>query len=183
MNTSILFIELIIIGMQTFVWIFLLVFMQVDSSIIIKLLDNIGGEIFVIFIIPTCYTLGVFTDRIADTIFSKWNQKLKDKIIPNPNPNIGSMRYIVTEKNESLNRFLDYTRSRIRIARASSINFPISTICFIVLGVSKKYFYFFSGISIVSISIGIFFSILAIFSWKNVTIRHLDLVRTMYNNK
>ena len=183
MSISILFIELIIIGFQTLIWILLLLFIQLEKHEIVSVIDRLSTESIFIIVICCGYFLGIIIDRLADLFFSKWNQRLKDKIIPNPSINIGTMRYIVVKDNPHLNSFLDYTRSRMRISRATAINIPIIAICSVIFGVMKEYFSFCSGLSFSIIIIGFSIFILAIYTWKNLTIRHLDLIKTCYNHR
>lgn len=183
MSITILFIELEIIGFQVLLWVSMLLFNFIDRNTIKLILSEVNTQLVFVFIICFSYCFGILIDRIADSVFSPWNQKLKDKVIPKPPVNIGTMRYIIVQDNKALNDFLDYTRSRIRICRASAINFPLITIFISVLGVSRKYLVQNSKLLLIILGLGLFFTICSVLSWRNLTIRHLDLTRTMYINK
>jgi hypothetical protein len=70
----------------------------------------------------SAYTIGTLFDRLTNWIFHKWNERLKERDYPNPPLPIVAIRYLVAKDNEYLNRFFEYTRSRMRIARATALN-------------------------------------------------------------
>ncbi len=180
MNVSILFIELMIIGFQTLIWITLLIFLQVSGSLNALIFKCMGLTSFSLIIIGTCYTLGVFSDRLADLLFAKWNEKLKNIIIQNPSPNIGTMRYLIGKNDSNLNVFLDYTRSRIRICRASAFNIPLIMLSLILYLVIKHKYTITDSMIYTILLLGSGLSFISIYTWKNLTIRHLNLIKTMF---
>jgi hypothetical protein len=142
-----------------------------------KILEYCPRELLVVIIFFICYTLGIFVDRLSDVIFSKKTTKIRNEILCN-NPDSSIMRFIICENNEPLNRFLEYTRTRIRIARATTINLPIITVCVVLFGFHKENFNSVSGILI--IVFGILFTILSFFSWKQSTENFWNLIKKMY---
>ncbi len=131
MSTTLLFAELLIIGLQTTVWLSLLI-MDIWGYKWLSALQTIGlsdwQTVIVVLALSFVYVLGITFDRFADLIFSRWDKRIRDKIIPNAPLPIAVMRFELGKDNEYLNRQFEYTRSRIRIARASSINFALTTL-------------------------------------------------------
>jgi hypothetical protein len=140
--------------------------------------------LIVLAVLACSYTIGTLFDRFADLIFSKWNERLRRKIIPNPEVPIVVMRYTAAADNEYLNRLFEYTRSRLRIARASALNFPLISMGFLV------YFWPRLGshapglkpgiVLLVAIS-GVLLTGLALFSWQRLTKIYFQLVRVNYD--
>ncbi|MEW5735719.1 MAG: hypothetical protein AB1921_12745 [Thermodesulfobacteriota bacterium] len=180
MTTSMLFAELVIIGIQVIVWLGLLFigYLGIPAWIV-----NLKDWQTVVAVLVLCigYTLGILFDRISDRVFARWNNILKQRIIPNPDPSIGAMRYLIAEDNDHLNNFLEYTRSRMRISRASALNFPL--IAFSTLYVIHKVYssFFILPAIVLIITLGTFLTILSLLSWHNITVTHLELISQMYN--
>ena len=80
----------------------------------------------------SAYTIGTLFDRLTDRIFHKWNENLKTEEYPNPPLPLVAIRYMIAKDNDYLNRLFEYTRSRMRIARATAVNSPIIGIFFTV---------------------------------------------------
>jgi hypothetical protein len=74
------------------------------------------------------YVLGILFDRLADRVFQRWDRSIAAKIYPNAPHTFGVMRYLVSKENEYLHHQFEYTRSRLRIARASALNFALTTL-------------------------------------------------------
>jgi len=180
MSVSILFAELIIIGLQTLIWIILIASLQLNSHLNAILFKCLGLTSFSLIIIAACYTLGVICDRLADSVFSKWNERLKNSIIPNPDPNIGTMRFLVGKDDPNLNVYLEYTRSRMRIARSSALNIPLIMVSLILYLIIKLHYCAFHPMIYTTLIIGVGLSYFSVYTWKNLTVRHLDLIRTMF---
>ena len=129
MNTTLLFAELLIFGIQVSVWLSLIILTLFGASWV-----NISGiadwqNIVAVAFLAFCYALGVVFDRFADTVFGPWNDRLKVKMVPDPPfaVSAGIMALELGKNNEFLDSQFEYTRSRIRIARASTIKFSIPT--------------------------------------------------------
>jgi len=130
MSTTLLFAELLIIGLQATIWLSLLI-VDIWGYKWLSAFQNIGlsdwQTVIVVLALSFIYVLGIIFDRVADLVFSGWDKRIRDKIIPNAPLPIAVMRFELGKDNEYLNRQFEYTRSRIRIARASAINFTLTT--------------------------------------------------------
>jgi len=131
MNTTLLFAELLIIGLQGSLWVFLLA-LNIFGYSWLQGLHSTGisewQAVIIALLLSFVYVLGIVIDRLADVIFSGQNKRIQEKIIPNAPFPPSVMRFALGKDNEYLNRQFEYTRSRMRIARASSLNFGLSTV-------------------------------------------------------
>lgn len=131
MNTTLLFAELIIIGLQASLWLLLLItvnFGAISVSAVARLGFADWQTMFVISILSIIYIIGIILDRFADLLFSSWDKYIRNQIFPNPPISINVMKAQLSKDSEYVNRQFEYTRSRIRISRASAINFSIMII-------------------------------------------------------
>lgn len=125
MSTTAIFAEILIIGLQATVWIALLVLSFLPKgSINPGALD--GWEaLTTVFVLAAAYTLGIVVDRIADSAYGRlrkiWDKEEKGKRKKNL-PDVSIMRLRVMEKEDGKARFIDYQRSRLRVARATVLN-------------------------------------------------------------
>jgi hypothetical protein len=126
MNTTLIFAELLIIGLQASIWLFLVV-LAIFGTNWIQGLATFGiadwQTVIVVVAISIVYVLGVIVDRLADLVFTRWDIKIREQTYPNAPLTLGVMRFQLGKDNEYLNRQFEYTRSRMRIARASSLIF------------------------------------------------------------
>jgi hypothetical protein len=105
MNTTLLFVELVITGIQSSLWIFLLLLNILGYSWIQKLPSTSisGWETAIILVVfSIVYALGIVIDRIADAIFAKWNKQLANAIIANATRPISAMRFALGKDNDYL---------------------------------------------------------------------------------
>jgi hypothetical protein len=128
MNVTLLFAELVIIGIQVSLWLFCLI-LNIFGYDWLQRLQSLGlnnwQNIIVTFLLSLSYVLGIIFDRLSDRVFSKWEKRVKGEVFPLPSI---AVRFDLGKDNEYLNRQFEYMRSRMRIARASSINFGLTTI-------------------------------------------------------
>lgn len=127
MNTTFLFVELLIIGFESWVWMTLLFFSKYS-------LEDLEGSLpflkdwqplILLVVLAFVYVAGVIMDRIADWAF-RWLEDLyKQQIIGKFDKPVSVLRFSLGTQNDFLNQQLDYTRTRLRIVRASVLNFPL----------------------------------------------------------
>lgn len=134
MTTTAIIVEILIVGMQAVVWLIFGVFTLFGYEWVPAVKNFLKGweGLASIFAIGLCYTLGVFVDRAADCIFlllrpqalllrSKWIAS-RAKVAHSDH------RMAVLSKEDRASLFLEYIRSRVRIARASVLNFFLITV-------------------------------------------------------
>ena len=142
MSTTALFVEVLIAGIEAFVWLSLLFLIVAGSgtisltclsTAISKIGDVKGWETLVsVFLLANAYVLGVIVDRFADWTYRKFEKSAFGKWINSVwgggsyyfgfPASIDEMRLQVLKDNKSLAEFFDYQRSRARIARATVFN-------------------------------------------------------------
>lgn len=131
MNTTLLFAELLIIGLQTAVWILLLLINIFGTGWIQTIqtshLADWQAAILVV-LLSVFYVIGIIIDRVADALFSGWERRLRRAGFPEPPMPIVVLRFELARGNEHLNHQFEYNRTRMRISRASAVNFALATI-------------------------------------------------------
>ncbi len=126
METTQLYIELIIIGLEGFIWMctFLVdILGNKATSVLTKILDNFSSSLFLIGIL---YVIGVLVDRFADFVFQKKENAIR---------NVSGLRAkssILVWKKYGAEKYAEYSRTRVRILRASILNLPMISISFIL---------------------------------------------------
>lgn len=184
MDTTLLFAGLLIAGTQVFVWLFMLILTLFGYSWIQVQGVADWQNVAVILFLAFSYALGVVFDRFADSIFEPWNRHLKNKAIPNPLLPIAVMVFEVGKDNEFLAHQFQYTRSRMRIARASTINMGLITIIAIVfvlvriqgMANSDKI-----GLCVAMLIIGACIVSLCAYAWRKLMETYLELVKASYD--
>lgn len=77
MQTTKLYVEYIVIGMEALVWIVLLVLLIIGKSAVVLLDYCIKNLLTSLFMIGACYVLGLLVDRIADTLTDGKKKQIK----------------------------------------------------------------------------------------------------------
>lgn len=163
METTQLYIELIIIGLEGFIWMcaFLAdILGNKATSVLANILDNFSSSLLLIGIL---YVIGVLVDRLADIIF----QKKEDDI--RINSGLHAKSSIIVWKKYNAEKYAEYSRTRVRILRASILNLPmisISFILYVIKYLDKSYM-----LVIYIIILGVLFTYI---SWKSY---NLSLIR------
>lgn len=131
MNTTELYVEYIIIGLETLCWIILLFFINIGemmSNFLKYCVSNIFPSII---LMGVCYVLGLITDRLSDRIFENRKKKIKQKY-----PIKAKASLIVWDKWGSVT-FAKFTLSRIRILRSTVVN----SVCISIFGTWTALYY------------------------------------------
>jgi len=121
MNTTNLFVELIVIGLGASVWValFALSFLGIGWA---PSLEKLFSFTFLIPTVSLIYVFGIVVDRVADSWFEKlWSNTLRNKWFQNINDYYRSRRLVYTG-SERLGDLLEYSRSRMRISRGWALN-------------------------------------------------------------
>lgn len=116
METTALYVEYIVIGMETLLWIFMALYLIIGNSfkqIISYCVTNLLPSIMMIIL---CYILGLVTDRITDTIFDMRKKNIKKDY------KLNSHTSIAVWEDYSNSTYANFTLSRIRILRSTTFN-------------------------------------------------------------
>jgi hypothetical protein len=172
MNTTYLFVEIIISGIQCMVWILLFILTltgadwlnnlsKIDLSNWMVLLSLVG--------LSFSYTLGIIVDRLGDWMFVAWDRTIQAKYLKGKTQTIASLRHKID--NTSYFKHIEYTRSRLRIVRSSTLNFFMTSIA-LILFIQKTNFmeasqkFLFSWVSLLA---GGALTALSVYSWHTIT--------------
>jgi hypothetical protein len=175
MTTTVLFIEHLITGVQATIWIGLIVlscfgtdWLRLDG---VKDFETVGAFLAVSLVYP----LGIFVDNLADTLFKRWNDSIREQIMRAEQLEGGSLMVMEIIKNvddEYLKAYIGYIRTRIRISRSTTFNFALITLCAVVFtairlhNLPKPHFFRLLGFEIVA---GTMLTVLALLSWRSIT--------------
>lgn len=185
MNTTLIFAELLVIGVEGLIWVVLLLLSLFGIGPIEEFLIFFEGweTVFYFILLSLTYVFGVILDRFADSLFRKMEEKIRNEIVGDLPENFVVIRYSLGKQNEYLNQQLEYTRTRMRITRASAINLPITAIAFSLFiwlqyaAIEPQLQCFYMLISLLA---GAFSFYVSIRAWRSLQKAHLNLARTMY---
>lgn len=180
MSTTLLFVELIVIGLQVTLWLALVVLLffghgWLNLSELVKW-QTTGTLILLAF----AYTIGTLFDRLTNRIFSRLNEGLKTREFPDPPAALVAIRYAVAKENEYLNRLFEYTRSRMRIARATAINAPIISLLLLAYYFIRMNTWTLEtkfAIGAFTVIFGLLMAVLAVHAWDKLMTTYIKLVR------
>ena len=120
MNTTNLFVELVVIGVSALSWVILLVLSVFGWDWVPT--ERVFSTTALVPLVSLVYILGVVSDRIADTLFELWwSDKLRGKYFPNLQEYHAARRIVLT-RSERFSDLLEYGRSRLRICRGWALN-------------------------------------------------------------
>ena len=168
MNTTNLFVELVVIGVGVFIWFALLVFALFGVSWFP--IDNVFLISSAIPALAFIYVLGIIWDRIVDFIFHKfWGEALRKQYFESIGEYYNDRRNILTNSKE-LSDLLEYGRSRLRICRGWSVNALMIGACLnIFLWRQNSEHTQVIGISLFGSFSCLILAISSWFAWRNLT--------------
>lgn len=144
MSTTTLFVELLIIGFQACVWLFLVVnsTVGVNSINLMATKFNKNPALATALVFALAYVLGIFFDKLAKWLIEesrlrRYPKSLKKQITEAdensspPSQPQEQYAYIMVRKGQPM-ADLSYARSKVRILRASIVNIPLITLAAIL---------------------------------------------------
>jgi hypothetical protein len=136
MVTTAVFAEILVIGLQVEAWLGLAVLSAFGTEWIELGEVRDFATLVTFLLLALAYVLGIVADRLADTLIDRFEKTGRGKRIKRRMSKAGkvekptkiaTMRMRVMHESEGMTRFLDYQRSRWRIARATVVNLAITT--------------------------------------------------------
>jgi uncharacterized membrane protein YqaE (UPF0057 family) len=110
-NTTLLFAELLVIGFQVSIW-FSLLALSIFGYTWLQVFLSSGfanwQALIVVVLLSVVYVLGIVFDRLADFVFSGWDRRIRNQIIPVAPMPVAVMRFELGKDNEYLNRQFEY---------------------------------------------------------------------------
>jgi len=182
MNTTMLVVELLIAGTQVSVWLVMLVFALFGFDWLrLDLLGGWTGLVVVVFL-AFAYPLGVAIDRLADALYESWNRKLVKRALGSQVASVAALRFEFGKENASLDRALEYARTRVRIMRATSLNMAVSTLVGVALVLARfpelatrtK-----AGLCLAILVAGTAIVVACVLAWRSLTVGYLGLVKAL----
>jgi hypothetical protein len=131
MNTTNIFVELVVVGFHTLIWIglFALAFLGFEHLDLEKLFTiNLALPILAL-----TYIFGILIDRASDLLLDEQDNHLRSQYDFSGLPSFLEMRFYILSKSSDVYEQLEYARSRLRIARASIFNFALTTVAAVLL--------------------------------------------------
>lgn len=178
MSTTLIFAEILITGFLALLW-FGLILAALLGIHTLDLSCLKGWEAIIsVFITAVAYTLGVLVDRLSDSLLYKWDDRLRQQIIPSDNNQYSVLRlWPASNKDfDGIAKFLSYVRSRIRIARSMVLNFVliiIAVAAFVLFsGASAYYGWNPAGIIFYTAGFGLILTAGTLYAWKRMTITY-----------
>jgi 8-oxo-dGTP pyrophosphatase MutT (NUDIX family) len=125
MNTTAIVTEILVGGLEAEAWLSLLVLAVFGSSWIDLGAVDQWAALVTLLVIAGAYVLGVLVDRIADyLVVSPLDRLMPSKPVDKP-ASIERMRLTLLAKDDGVAKFLDYQRSRMRVARVTILNLAL----------------------------------------------------------
>ena len=135
MSTTVLFIEHLLTGIQTGLWITLFALSILDVEGLPLSLNDGAITIAAVIVLAIVYPLGVFVDNAADKLFGRWSRKVRARAAEAEmkEPLLPTAMQILRESNEEfLASYFGYIRTRIRICRSAALNFALLTVAGVI---------------------------------------------------
>lgn len=157
METTMLYVEHIIIGLSASVWLsaFFVYFTSLESVEMIKYaLEKIPASVF---LLGAMYLLGILVDRAADLLTSGIEKRIR--LVSH----VEAESTITIWQKADQRDFYNYTRTKLRILRGTCINMPLITVS-LALDTGRYYAQRTAPILYVII-VGSIFSLLAIYGY------------------
>jgi hypothetical protein len=129
-KTTELFAELLIIGLGALTWIALLLALLVGPEFVYSAFNSetVSPAIFILFTLSLAYVIGIIIDRAYLPVW----KKLEGKLMKSNGVELGAYYdfqiNLAIKGSDELISFMDYYSSRLRILRASCVNFILATI-------------------------------------------------------
>ncbi len=121
MATTAIVAEILIVGLEAATWVSLLVLAIFGTGWIhLGALAHWEG-LATIVVLAAAYVLGILVDRAADTAHGLLERRWPGPPVDKP-AGISRMRMTVLSEGGAMSTFVDYQRSRLRIARATVLN-------------------------------------------------------------
>jgi hypothetical protein len=122
MAVSIIFVEILFAGLQASIWLALFLAAIFGTSWIDWNALKGWETLATLIVLGLSYALGVLIDRVADSLFSPLDHKLRRKVIPDKDAPVKEMRLFLISKEDGTSKLLEYTRSRLRTSRSTTVN-------------------------------------------------------------
>ncbi len=119
METTALYVELIVIGLEVSLWLASFSVYFTDVKYLPMMAEVLGKLPVSILLLGVMYILGLLLDRLADLLFMRLERYCRTKT------GLKSASTILIWKKSGQEEYMKFSRSKIRILRASLLNVPL----------------------------------------------------------
>jgi hypothetical protein len=134
--TTAVFVEILIIGLEAIVWIALAVAVLFGVPRVEAGAMSGWEALVTLALLAAAYVVGIFVDRVADGLWTTFRRFIAlgphkasrgdgRRLHEGAKPRVSVKRMTVMMSEDAANEFLEYQRSRFRIARATVLNLVI----------------------------------------------------------
>lgn len=172
MATTQLYVELIIIGLESAIGLYFVLINILGADKIKSLLTDLNTMPAIVIFVGIFYILGLIFDRFSDLVFQRWENRLRKR----SGLQAKSVMLLLLKTNQY--DFLMFTRNRIRIIRSTAINtifILITALIYILKNVQAH------RVSLIMFSLlfGLFIFIICILSYKQITMNYYNKTRVI----
>ena len=131
MATTALFVEILIVGLQATAWLAGLVIAFTGPPPWTWAQVKDGVPLLTLGLLAAAYMFGILVDRAADSAYGAIRRGLRRLGIVRPDrprpAAVSAMRLWIMKESDGISKFIDYQRTRVRIARATALNLLVAT--------------------------------------------------------
>lgn len=154
METTSLYAELIVIGLESFLWITGFCVYFTDIAAIKNVIDIFSSIPISIISLGIMYVVGIVMDRVSDVVFQQLENRCRSE------SGLKAKTSIIILGKEGRENYFIFSRTKIRILRASVLNLPLIFIAielnlmkYLECNIGLIYFFFVVGRLMVASSI------------------------------
>ena len=185
MDAATLFVEILITGLEAFVWIGLFLSAVFGAQWVVKAIDMFNSaEVFLTTaFLAFAYVVGIIVEELTDAISETWSERLKSSFLNKNSPPFYDMQIYVSTHGGKEDEQFHYLRSRRRILRASAFNIVLIGISALIYLWAQAHDMLISTKAILSVAIliaSITTSILSLFAYKRITGDYVKTIQRSY---
>lgn len=182
MNTTSLFVELIVVGLHATIWVGLLGLATFGYRL--DELDRMLSLNLAVPVLALSYVLGIVVDKLADLLVIARDQRIRKQYAAPDEPSFLDMRFAILSRSDAVYQQLEYIRSRMRIARAAILNWGLTTLALLIvlwvhpgvaLSADRR-----AGATFVIALLGLFLVALSYHSWTALTRTYIRSTKSAY---
>lgn len=181
MNTTNLFVELIIIGLGTLACILSVPVIFLGYEWLIT--DYLSSPLLLAIATGFSYVLGISMDRLADAVYKKWDKGLRSQYFEGSKKYHETQTFVYIHANEKISSLFEYGRSRIRIMRSWAVIFFFLGITLSLALINNSNAKLGNNKFIISLIIFLLFEALAVlsfFSWSKLSRNNYERLNETY---
>lgn len=183
MKTTSAVLEILVIGVQTAIWLVLAVLLTFDVDWVPATIKAVAGweTLIGVALLIVCYSAGIAMDRIVDCCFLRigwrWPQFIES--LSDRDTSADRSMVKILSHYERIVDYLEYIRSQLRVARAATVNCPL--IFFFAAGLMYFRWEIHFGYAILSVIVGIAILFVTLFVFGILDCNHIRFLKQAEN--